>query len=101
MKMSTGQMTSSQLEEYAAMCGLRIDKIEKGASLRLEAYPLRAPSDDNEKLLGYLEAFVRPIPIKLFQLDTIRVKNRRQNFGYKKKSDNWREKWNCIKKKFC
>ena len=83
------QMSTSELDEYAAMCGLRIDKIEKGISLRLEAYPLRAPSDDKEALLGYLEAFIRPIPFKLFQLDTIRVKNQRQNTGYKRRSDNW------------
>ena len=87
--MSQGQMSTSELDEYAAMCGLRIDKIDKGVSLRLEAYSLRAPDDDKESLLGYLEAFIRPIPFKLLQLDTIRVKNQRQNSGYKRKNDNW------------
>ena len=88
-KMTESTMKFAELEDYAAFCGLRIEKIEKGIQLRLEAYPLRAPKGDKEALLGYLEAFIRPIPFKLFQLDTIKAKNQRQNSGYKRKNDNW------------
>lgn len=36
-----------------------------------------------ERLVGYLTAFLRPFPWGLLQLETIQVRNRRQRLGYK------------------
>jgi len=76
----------ADIERYGTLCGIRIEKKETGPfGLRLEAYPL----DREEPVLGYLDAFIRPLPFKLFHLDTIRVKNQRQDKGYKRGVDNW------------
>jgi uroporphyrinogen-III synthase len=83
------QMSLEKVERYAGLMGIRLEKVEQGAKLRLEAYPARDPSNEQSSMIGYLEAFIRPIPFKLFQLDTIRVKNQRQNVGYKRAADSW------------
>lgn len=84
------QMSLAEIDRYAELMGIRIEKKEeKGVKLRLEAYPLRNPNNDASSMIGYLEAFIRPFPFKLFQLDTIRVKNQRQNAGYRRSSENW------------
>lgn len=75
-------MTIDDLEKYAAKCGLGIRSEQKGVYLRLEAYSLVNP----ELNVGYLTAFLRPIPLGLFQLDTIQVQNRRQTLGFRRKT---------------
>eukprot|EP01038_Epipyxis_sp_PR26KG_P004670 gene4670-6561_t len=79
-----------QIEKYASKLGILIRASEVGGVfLRLEAYTI-GPTGSNEsaELIGYLTGFIRPIPFKLFQLDTIQVKNRRQTLGFKRK--NWK-----------
>lgn len=76
-------LTIEEIEKFATFSKLKIKSSVTGPYLRLEAYPI----DDETSLVGYLTAFIRPFPFKLFQLDTIQVKNRRQNIGYKRK--NW------------
>jgi len=76
-------LTIEEIERFATFSKLKIKSSVTGPYLRLEAYPI----DDDSTLVGYLTAFIRPFPFKLFQLDTIQVKNRRQNIGYKRK--NW------------
>lgn len=75
--------TIADIEEYAKVSGLFISITTTGPFLRLEAFPIIG----DHELIGYLTAFIRPLPFGLFHLDTIRVKNRRQNLGYIRK--NW------------
>ena len=81
-------MEISEIEEYAKAIGLRIESYKTGPLLRLELFPLNVtiipgiPTDN--KPVGYLTAFVRPIPSNLLHLETIQVKNRRQNLGFKR-----------------
>ena len=72
----------SDIEEYAKVSGLILNCTTTGPLLRIEAFPI-----GDTELIGYLTAFIRPIPFGLFHLDTIKVKNRRQNLGYLRK--NW------------
>lgn len=69
------------IEEYAKVSGLILNCTTTGPSLRIEAFPI-----GETELIGYLTAFIRPIPFGLFHLDTIKVKNRRQNLGYQRKT---------------
>ena len=71
-------MSFAEIEEYAKLSGLQLKATETGPLLRLEATPLSDPSSP----IGYLTAFIRPVPFKLFHLDTIQVKNRRQTLGF-------------------
>jgi hypothetical protein len=81
MKLSDkSKFTIAEIDEYAKICGLRIKCTENALSLRLDAFPL----NDDINAIGYLTAFIRPIPLGLLQLDTIQVKNRRQNLGFKR-----------------
>lgn len=86
-------MTIPEIEEYASLVGLRIKSYATGPLLRLEAFPINNTnkitpgirSDNNDdKPIGYLTAFVRPIPTNLLHLETIQVQNRRQNLGFKR-----------------
>jgi hypothetical protein len=72
----------ADITNFAYLFGISIRIIENPISLRLEAY-----STDETESIGYLSAFIRPIPFKLLQLDTIQVKNRRQTLGFRK--SNW------------
>jgi len=74
------RMTLREIEDYALLSGLRLKAVETGPLLRLEA----APVGDPESPIGNLNAFIRPVlPFnKLFHLDTIQVKNRRQTLGF-------------------
>ena len=84
--LSDSVMNKDDLTYYAELCGLSLKVVEGPAqSLRLEAYPLNNP----DIVVGYLTAFIRPLPFKLFHLDTIQVKNQRQNVGYKRSQDSW------------
>jgi len=74
-------MSIRDIEEYARISGLKLKASETGPALRLEAAPLSDPDSP----IGYLTAFIRPLPLKLFHLDTIQVKNRRQNLGFERK----------------
>jgi len=85
-------MTIPEIEEYAKAIGLRIQSYATGPLLRLEAFPInntipkigiRSDNNDN-KPIGYLTAFIRPIPSNLLHLETIQVQNRRQNLGFKR-----------------
>jgi hypothetical protein len=73
-------LTHSEIERFASFSNLRIKSTIIGPSLKLEAI------SKDDSVVGYLTAFIRPIPFKLFHLDTIQVKNHRQNLGYKRKS---------------
>ena len=75
-------MTTSDLEDLATKSSLRLEADVKGPLLTLQAFPI-----DSDKPIGYLSAFIRPIPFGLFHLDTIQVKNRRQTLGFKR--TNW------------
>ena len=75
-------MSLAELEEYARISGLRLKAIETGPLLRLEAHPIQ--SEGEADAIGYLTAFIRPLPFGLFHLDTIQVKNRRQNIGFQR-----------------
>lgn len=77
-----GYFTISDIEDYAKISGLTLNCTATGPLLRIEAFPT-----GDEELIGYLTAFIRPLPFGLFHLDTIKVKNRRQNLGYVRK--NW------------
>jgi hypothetical protein len=77
-----GYFTISDIEDYAKISGLTLNCTATGPLLRIEAFPT-----GDEELIGYLTAFIRPLPFGLFHLDTIKVKNRRQNLGYQRK--NW------------
>lgn len=70
------------IEDYAKISGLTLNCTTTGPYLRIEAFPI-----GEVELIGYLTAFIRPLPFGLFHLDTIKVKNRRQNLGYQRK--NW------------
>eukprot|EP01036_Dinobryon_divergens_P029489 gene29489-38592_t len=72
-----------ELVKYANLFGLNINIIDNPIYLRLEAVPIDNPSE----CVGFLTAFIRPVPFKLLQLDTIQVKNRRQTLGFKR--NNW------------
>lgn len=67
------------IEEYASLCGLTLKSSGFGPALRLDAYP-----EGSDQAIGYLTAFIRPIPLGLFQLETIQVENRRQTLGFKR-----------------
>ena len=69
-----------ELIQYAQLFGLNVKIIDNQISLRLEAFTI----DNESDCIGYLTAFLRPIPFKLLQLDTIQVKNRRQNLGFRR-----------------
>lgn len=71
------------LVQYANLFGLNINIIDNPIYLRLEAVPIDNPSE----CVGFLTAFIRPVPFKLLQLDTIQVKNRRQTLGFRR--NNW------------
>ena len=74
-------LTFEEVEYYAKASNLTMKSTISGPYLRLEAIT-------NENItVGYLTAFIRPFPYKLFHLDTIQVKNHRQNLGYKR--GNW------------
>ena len=78
--------TSEEIERYAAHFGLQLKMDIKGPALRIDVF---ASNDLNElDRVGYLTAFLRPLPLGMLQLDTIQVKNRRQILGYKRK--NWK-----------
>lgn len=77
-----GYFTISDIEDYAKISGLTLNCTATGPLLRIEAFPT-----GDAELIGYLTAFIRPLPFGLFHLDTIKVKNRRQNLGYMRK--NW------------
>jgi hypothetical protein len=74
--------TFKDIEDYAKISGLTLNCTTTGPFLRIEAFPT-----GEVELIGYLTAFIRPLPFGLFHLDTIKVKNRRQNLGYVRK--NW------------
>jgi hypothetical protein len=74
--------TFKDIEDYAKISGLTLNCTTTGPFLRIEAFPT-----GETELIGYLTAFIRPLPFGLFHLDTIKVKNRRQNLGYVRK--NW------------
>ena len=69
------------IEDYAKISGLTLNCTSTGPFLRIEAFPI-----GETELIGYLTAFIRPVPFGLFHLDTIKVKNRRQNLGYQRKT---------------
>ena len=69
------------IERYAKVSGLILNCTTNGPLLRIEAFPI-----GETELIGYLTAFIRPLPFGLFHLDTIKVKNRRQNLGYQRKT---------------
>ena len=73
------QLSLPEIQEYAKLSSLKLIAKETGPYLRLEAFP--AGSDE---LIGYLTAFIRPFPFGMLQLETIQVKNRRQNLGFKR-----------------
>ena len=72
-------LTLNEIEEFAKYSNLRIVAQPKGPYLKLEAVTM-----NHNIVIGYLTAFIRPIPFKLLQLDTIQVKNRRQILNYKR-----------------
>lgn len=69
------------IEYYAKLKGLTLKSSVNGPLLRLEAFS----SEDNIKPVGYLTAFIRPVPLGTLHLDTIQVKNRRQTLGFRRK----------------
>jgi hypothetical protein len=81
-KNEDGFFSLSDIEDYGKVSGLTLNCTTTGPFLRIEAFPIGDP-----ELIGYLTAFIRPLPFGLFHLDTIKVKNRRQNLGYVRK--NW------------
>ena len=82
LKMSSNDFNIEAIENYANILGLQLNATTTGPYLRIEAYPLQ-----DKELVGYLTAFIRPIPFGMFHLETIQVKNRRQNLGFERK--NW------------
>lgn len=78
-------MSLAELEEYARVSGLRLKAMETGPLLRLEAHPIQSEGEGESDAIGYLTAFIRPLPFGLFHLDTIQVKNRRQNIGFQRR----------------
>lgn len=71
-------MTHDELHEYAKLCNISLKVSSTGPTLKIEAF------NSNDVLIGYLTAFIRPIPYKLLHLDTIQVKNRRQTLGFQR-----------------
>lgn len=71
----------SDIDDYAKLCGLQLKVQPKGPFLKIEAFPIQYP----EESIGYLTAFIRPLPLFLFQLDTIQVENRRQTLGFQRR----------------
>lgn len=78
MAVSSDMMAMEELNEYAKLCNISLKISSTGPSLKVEAF------DSNDLLIGYLTAFIRPIPYKLLHLDTIQVKNRRQTLGFQR-----------------
>ena len=82
-KSSQGSIFSlNDIYHYADLCGLELKVQPTGPFLRLEAYP-----KSDQESIGYLTAFIRPWPLRLFQLDTIQVQNRRQTLGFSRKTN--------------
>jgi hypothetical protein len=76
---SKNYFTTEDIENYAKYSGLRIESKPNGPFLRLEAFPV-----DSSESIGYLTAFMRPVPLGLLQLETIQVENRRQKLGFQR-----------------
>ena len=79
---SNNLMTCTDIEELATKSNLKLKADIKGPLLTLQAFPINEMNED--KPIGYLQAFIRPFPLGLFHLDTIQVKNRRQTLGFKR-----------------
>jgi len=73
-------LSLDEVLDYAACSSLKLVAKETGPYLRLEAFTV-----STDELVGYLTCFVRPFPFGLLQLETIQVKNHRQNLGYERK----------------
>lgn len=76
----SNQLSLEEVLEYAKMSSLDLKTKVTGPYLRIEAFPA-----GSTEIVGYLTAFIRPFPFGLFQLETIQVKNRRQNLGFERK----------------
>ena len=75
-------MTCIDIENLATKSNLKLKADIIGPLLTLQAFPINEMNED--KPIGYLQAFIRPLPLGLFHLDTIQVKNRRQTLGFKR-----------------
>jgi hypothetical protein len=67
----------ADIEEYAKKLNVELKKSIIGPYLKLEAVSL-----EENKVVGYLTGFVRPLT-GLLQLETIQVRNRRQSLQYR------------------
>ena len=72
--------TFDEIEALGFKSGIFLKSTITGPTLKLEAYV----KSDLDYKIGYLNAFIRPFPPGLFQLDTIQVLNRRQTLGFKR-----------------
>jgi len=76
-------MTCEDIERFSRLNGVVLrPQVSANVGLTIEAY---VTGEENAKPIGYLSAFIRPIPGKLLHLDTIQVKNRRQSLGFKRR----------------
>jgi len=67
----------NDIEDYADVLGVDLKSSNIGIYLKLEAI-----SRSEQKTIGYITGFVRPLT-GLLQLETIQVRNRRQSLDYK------------------
>ena len=74
-------ITKQDLEKYGVLLGYRFTVKQFGPGIRIEAFE---PGTNDP--VGYVSGFLRPIPSRMLHLETIVVKNRRQNLVYKRKS---------------
>jgi hypothetical protein len=74
------EFSTTAVDYYGKMKGLRLQPTTQGIFLTLEAYP----SVGNMKI-GYLHTFLRPLPKDTLHLETIQVRTKFQSFESSRK----------------
>jgi hypothetical protein len=82
---SDDYMTCQDIEKFADVSNIVLkSSVTGGLTLTVEAFVKGEEDLNDPKPIGNLWAFIRPVPFRLFHLDTIQVKNRRQTLGFRR-----------------
>lgn len=74
------EFSTTAVDYYAKMKGLRLQPTTQGIFLTLEAYP-----SVGDMKIGYLHTFLRPLPKDTLHLETIQVRTKFQSFESSRK----------------
>ncbi len=77
-------MKTEDIERYARLSHINFRPSVTGPFLKLEAL-VPGYAGFEPVVIGYLTAFIRPIPLGMLHLETIQVANRRQMLGFARK----------------